>query len=172
MRSRHIKALGAAAWGVGVLIGAAPAQAAEESGPRFFALSSGWFDVGREGTDSMELHLEYHSNSKLWIFKPFGGVMGISNGASYLYAGLRVEVPLGRRFMVTPSIAPGWYNRGAGFDLGYPLEFRSQLELALRFGNQARLGIAVSHMSNAGLGHINPGIESLTLNYSMPLASK
>ena len=39
--------------------------------------------------------------------------------------------------------------QGDGLDLGYGLEFRSQLEIAYRFDNRSRLGVAVSHMSNA-----------------------
>jgi len=46
---------------------------------------------------------------------------------------------------------------------------RSQLEVAYRFDGRSRLGLSISHYSNAGLGDDNPGTESLMVNYSVPL---
>jgi len=43
------------------------------------------------------------------------------------------------------------------------------LEVAYRFDDRSRLGLSISHYSNAGLGDDNPGTESLMLNYSVPL---
>ncbi len=48
------------------------------------------------------------------------------------------------------------------------MEFRSQIEFAYRFDDRSRLGVAVSHMSNASLGESNPGTESAMLYYSLP----
>ena len=41
--------------------------------------------------------------------------------------------------------------------------------LAYSFENNMRFGIAFSHISNAGLGDINPGTESLVLTWAVPL---
>ena len=72
--------------------------------------------------------------------------------------------------MVTPSFAPGFYDQGdSTLDLGHELEFRSQIEFAYRFDNRSRLGVAVSHYSNASIGDENPGTESAILYYSIPL---
>ena len=49
------------------------------------------------------------------------------------------------------------------------MEFRSQLEIAYRFDDRSRLGLAISHYSNASLGDTNPGTESAMIYYSVPL---
>lgn len=156
-----------AAAGIALFLGA-PARADD---PDFITIAGGWFDMNRQKNDAGEFRLEYRSDRKFWIFKPFGGVMGTTDQASYVYAGVLIDVFLGRRWVVTPSFAPGWYRRGDGLDLGYPLEFRSQLEVAYRFDNRSRLGVSFSHMSNASIGDKNPGTESLMLNYSIPLGA-
>jgi hypothetical protein len=71
-----------------------------------------------------------------------------------------------------PTFAPGYYRQGNGKDLGYPLEFRSQLELGFRFAPGQRFSIAFAHLSNGGLGRSNPGQESLTLAWQVPLGHR
>ena len=66
-----------------------PAQGAEE--PEFLSFSGGVFDLGKD-QKAAEGRLEYRSNLKLWIFKPFAGVMGNSDGGAYGYAGGLVDV--------------------------------------------------------------------------------
>jgi lipid A 3-O-deacylase len=46
-----------------------------------------------------------------------------------LSAGVGYQIDLGRRWAVTPVFVPGYYRKGNGKDLGYSLEFRSQIEL-------------------------------------------
>lgn len=151
--------------------GALAGTPARADDPDFVTVAGGWFDMNRQKQDSGEFRLEYRSDKKILLFKPFGGAMATTDGASYYYAGILVDVFLGRRVVLTPSFAPGYYARGSGYDLGYPLEFRSQLEIAYRFDDRSRLGLSFGHMSNASLGDKNPGTESLMLNYSVPLSS-
>lgn len=136
--------------------------------PDYLTLGAGYFDWNRQKEPAAELRAEYRSDYKLWIFKPFAGIMGTSDTAVYAYAGIGIDVYLGRRVVVTPSIAPGYYAKNSGYDLGYPLEFKSQLEIAYRFDDRSRLGLAISHISNASLGDKNPGTESAILYYSLP----
>lgn len=143
---------------------AAPAQADDD--PAFLTLAVGAFDVGEDA--AVEGRVEYRHDGKLWIFKPFGGVMATGDGAAYAYAGVLIDAYWGNRIVTTLSFAPGAYHEGDGKDLGHTLEFRSQFEIAWRFDDRSRLGLAVSHMSNASIGDKNPGQESLTLNYSFP----
>ena len=65
--------------------------------------------------------------------------------------------------------AAGYFARGNGTRLGSWVEFRSGAELAYRFADRSRLGIAVHHISNAGLTKQNPGEQSVVLMYSVPL---
>ena len=69
-----------------------------------------------------------------------------------------------------PTFVPGVYRQADGRDLGYPLEFRSQLEVGHRLRAGPRIAVAFSHLSNAGLGSRNPGQESLTINYEWGLS--
>ena len=63
---------------------------------------------------------------------------------------------------------PGWYSNGGGKNLGYPLEFRTQLELGYAFENQSRVSLGYSHISNANLGETNHGTNMISLYYHIP----
>lgn len=158
---------------VAALFWAGPAGAAEndtKGDPSFISLAGGVYDWNRKKDQGGEFRLEYRSNYKLWVFKPFVGIAGTTTGSAFVSAGVLIDVFLGRRLVVTPSFAPSYYNAGgAKVDLDYPLEFRSQLEVAYRFDNRSRLGVAVSHYSNASLGKTNTGTESALIYFSYPL---
>lgn len=147
-----------------ILLGAGPAAADD---PDFLAVSLGAFDVNDDET-TVEARLEYRSDWRWWMFKPFGGAMANGDGGGYVYAGVLIDLFFGRRIVVTPSFAPGAYIEGDGKDLGSVLEFRSQIEVSYRFDDRSRLGVALSHMSNAGIGDENPGTENLVLTYAVP----
>ena len=149
-----------------VLASAAPARADD---PDFLSFSLGGYDVN-DDEDAVEARLEYRSDIRLWIFKPFSGVMVSSESAAYGYGGILLDLYFGRRLVATPSFAAGLYHNGAGKDLGHAVEFRSQIEIAYRFANRSRLGVSFSHISNAGLDDRNPGTEELVLTYAVPFS--
>jgi lipid A 3-O-deacylase len=132
------------------------------------AVSIAHTGLRRHSEFAEEARLEYRSSERLWIFKPFGGVMASSVGTLFAFVGVLIDFYLGSHLVLTPSFAPGFYSAGKGKDLGFPLEFRSQVELAFRFWSGARIGVGVNHISNAKLGHINPGIEAVSITFSMP----
>jgi hypothetical protein len=136
-------------------------------------LSTGGFNVGtdRESFEAgFELRLEPLAlpGPRSWDLEliPVLGATYTSEGAAYGYVGGRVELWLAPRWLLTPSFGAGGYSVGRDTNLGHDLEFRSALELAYRLGDGARLGVAIYHLSNAGLGKLNPGSESLVLTYS------
>jgi len=148
-------------------LSSAPAQAED---PSFLTFGVGAFDFNRQKDEGVEFRLDYRTDYKLWIFKPFLTAAAVSNGMSFVGAGVLMDVYFGNRFVVTPSFAPTWWRgKTSTLDLGHALEFRSQIEFAYRFDDRSRLGVAVSHSSNASLGDTNPGTESVLLNYSYPL---
>ena len=100
---------------------------------------------------------------------PTAGVMAGAQGSLYVYGGFRVDLPLGRRWIVSPGWATGLYNRSDRFDLGGPVEFRSGIEVAYRLPGGSRLGVCLYHLSNAGLFTKNPGSESLFFTVSAGL---
>lgn len=137
--------------------------------PDFLSFSAGAYDWNRQKEEGVEFRLEYRSDVKWWAFKPFVAASGTTTGQYFLGAGVLADIFFGRRIVLTPSFAPHLYTGGnSKLDLDYPLEFRSQLELAYRFDDRSRLGIAVSHYSNASLGDTNPGTESAMVYYSVP----
>ena len=151
----------------GLSLPAGPARAGD---PAFLSFGVGAFDFNRQKDDGVEFRLDYRSDYKLWVFKPFLTAAAVSNGMSFMGAGVLIDVYFGNRFVVTPSFAPTWWRgKTDGLDLGYALEFRSQIEFAYRFDDRSRLGVAVSHSSNASLSDTNPGTETLLVNYSYPL---
>lgn len=169
--SEPVVAHGPAALGPALLVAAlvAGAPAAAEA-PGLLALGIGAFDVVRLDEPAADFRVEYRHGRGWWIFQPWLGLEATSDGAVFGVLGLFSDFALGRQLVVSPSIGAGAYHRGGGLDLGSVLEFRSQLELAWRFADQARLALAFSHISNAGIGDHNTGTEIVTLYYAIPLA--
>lgn len=134
-------------------------------------MAFGGFDFNRQKDPGAEFRLEYRSPRKFFFLKPFVALAGTSTGSGFFGAGVLLDVYFGRRIVVTPSFAPHFYVGGNDkLDLDFPIEFRSQLEIAYRFDNRSRLGLAISHYSNASLGDTNPGTESLMVYYSVPFS--
>ena len=161
---RRLSRTVAAALALALVAGTGPARAGD---PDYLSLSVGAFDVNDDMT-AAEFRLEYRSKLEWWIFRPFTGIMGNSDGGFYGYGGILLDIFFGRRFVLTPSFAIGAYDRGSGKDLGHSIEFRSQIELAYRFDDRSRLAISLNHMSNASIDEVNPGTESLMLTYALP----
>jgi len=143
-----------------------PAQA--EDDPEFLSFQAGGFDINDSFTTGM-FGVEYRSDFKDLILTPMAGGFINADGGLYGYGGVFIDVFLGRRVVVRPSFSVGAYSDGDGKDLGGVLEFRSAIELAWRFDDRSRLGIELSHLSNASIYPSNPGTENLTVNYSVPL---
>lgn len=116
-----------------------------------------------------EFRGEYHFGDVMWIISPFVGVSGTSDGAFYGYGGFGFDIDFGPNVVLMPNGAVGYFARGSGTNLGDAVEFRTGAELAWRFADQSRIGVAVTHTSNAGLGKLNPGEQSVVLTYSMPV---
>ena len=151
---------------IGLLIGLT--SAARAGDPDFLTLSAGGFDVNDNET-SAEFRIEYRSNRKYLFLKPMIGLLGNREGGIYGYGGVNLDIYFGKRWVVMPSFAIGGYRRGSAKDLGSVIEFRSGLEIAYRFDDRSRLGVAISHISNASISDNNPGTESAVLSYSIPL---
>ena len=143
------------------------AQSNEEN---MWSFSFGQFDVN-DTVDSSELRFEYlYGNSFLknnYDLKPFLGVMRNGDNGKYIYSGLRKDIGISEKWFFTPSFALGYYDRGDSKDLGYNLEFRSQIEFSYKL-NSSRLGFNLNHISNASIGDTNPGTESVTISLIRP----
>jgi lipid A 3-O-deacylase len=151
--------------GAAAFVGGAFVAPRADPGERNHLIASvGDYDVLRNRASAAEFRLGYRWQPTGWRLRPWVGAMATSKRSSWFGAGIAYDFPLGQRVVLTPSFAPGLYSRGDGFDLGHVVEFRSQLEAAYRVSKRSRIGISLSHMSNAKLGALNPGEESLMLN--------
>ena len=95
---------------------------------------------------------------------PITGGFLTENNAFYLYSGVQSEYELGL-MTITPSFAPGYYNYGNGKDLGYPLEFKTEVQVSFDLSKSTQMGVSYNHISNASLGTKNPGANSYMLNF-------
>lgn len=146
------------------------AQDGLKDDPAFLSIGVGYYDFNRQKEQGGEFRIEYRSDKKFGIFKPFAAAAYTSTQQGFIGAGVLIDLFLGRRFVVTPSFAPHYYWGGnSKLDLGNAVEFRSQLEVAYRFDNRSRIGLAISHYSNASLADQNPGTETATIYFSLPL---
>ncbi len=157
----------AAALGTMLALGWGGAAYADDD-PAFVTFHAGGYDVNDDETAG-QFNLEFRSDWDDWYVKPFAGIMATTDAAYYGYGGFLLDIYFGNRIVFTPNVAVGLYADGDGKDLGSTIEFRSGVELAYRFDNRARLGLAFHHISNAHISENNPGTETLTLTFSLPL---
>ena len=149
----------------------AVAEAAESSDAVAPMLS---FSVGKLGVfggdaDPFEIGVAHRFTPiSRWSLVPAVGATVHDNGAYYIYAELRREFWVGDRWLVSPSFGMGLFEDGKKFDLGHTVEFRSGLELGRRLDNGWRLGVALFHLSNGGIGDRNPGTEALVMSLAIP----
>ena len=129
-------------------------------------VGTGLYDVRRPNATAfrqVEIGFMHEENT----LQPFAGFMSTTTEDSYGYLGLLAEVPVVNQVQALVRFAGGIYTRGTGTNLGFPLEFRSELELAWQWTSQSRIGIAFSHLSNGAFSDVNPGLEILSLTYSI-----
>ena len=88
-----------------------------------------------------------------------------SENAFYLYSGVQAEYELGP-FVITPSFAPGYYEKGDGKDLGDVLEFKSEVKVGIDIFDNSKIGYSYSHISNNNWGSTNPGTDNQSINFS------
>ena len=130
---------------------------------------TGMFDFSDDTQASGILGLQ-HQNEELYRKSFLGNLSPITGGfltaknAFYLYSGVQAEYDLGF-LTITPSFAPGYYNYGDGKDLGYPLEFKSEIQMTFNLSDSTHLGMSYNHISNASLGSKNPGANSYMFNF-------
>jgi hypothetical protein len=141
-----------------------------DSSKNYLSTSIGQFDIN-DTKDSVEYRIEYLRGSTSMLspgnlsLKPFYGVMINGDDGKYFYSGLRKDITLSEKTYLTPSFAVGYYDQGKSKNLGYNLEFRSQLEFSYKLESANRIAISVNHISNASLGDQNPGVESMVISF-------
>lgn len=144
--------------------------------PRLLSFGMGAFDLMRERHRTWEFEVEYKFLVS-WLvspwhfleFRPLIGVMATATESVYGYMGLNFDLLFWDHLLIAPGFAAGYYGKGNGKNLGYPIEFRSGLEVAYQFLDGHRFGVHFYHLSNASLSRRNPGEESLVIYYDIPI---
>lgn len=157
--------------GVALLCFSAQPVYANEGDLVSFAI--GYYDVF-DDEGALDLRLEYRPNSIVFIenLKPWAGLEVTSDTSIWAGAGLLYDIHLAEEWYLTPSAGVGFYAQGSSdTDLDNAFQFRTQLELAYEFEDTGRMGLSISHISNAGLGDKNPGTEVIGLYWHLPLDS-
>jgi hypothetical protein len=91
-----------------------------------------------------------------------------AHGATFFGGGLLYNIDLPPRWRITVGTGPGHYERSTTpNNLGYPVEFYSNVEVSTKVWYGHRIGLSFGHISNARLSHHNPGSESLRLMYEV-----
>ena len=140
--------------------------------PHEYNFFVGTFDViDEEGDDQSNLFGIEHKNINLFKDTAFGKFSPVTGGfltgknSIYLYTGVEATYDLGP-MKVTPSFAPGYYNKGKGKDLGSALEFKSEIKLGFDIFKNLQVDYSYSHISNNDWGRINPGVNNETISFS------
>ncbi len=130
---------------------------------------SGIFDFSDDKKKSTIFGIQHQDenlirDSFLGTLSPITGLMFTADNTAYIYTGVQAQYKIGN-LNIVPSFTPGYYNQGDGKDLGFPIEFKSELQLSFDVLNNTELGFSYNHLSNASLGDKNPGANSYMFNF-------
>lgn len=154
-----------------------PGDAGAQGGDRPTAMAVGgiqvgvgYFGVHEEEVPALALELGYRRRGGLpWRVGGQVGLVATSSGSAYAYAGLVRVFDLPLELVVTPFAGVGAYHPGGGVDLGSALEFRTGVDLGRSLGQGRQISLYLYHLSNAGLGDRNPGVEAVGISYSVAI---
>ena len=116
-------------------------------------LALGGFDVSH--SSSLMGQIEYVFAVEWAGFKPHAGLFFSSDSAGYVYGGIAYPFEINDKWSITPGISVGYYNQGADVDLGYDVEFYSQLKLEYQLDDEAKIGVGKLSFPLFG-GYISP----------------
>ncbi|MDB9826900.1 acyloxyacyl hydrolase [Candidatus Pelagibacter sp.] len=137
-----------------------------------YTFYGGTFDtIDKEGDDKANLYGLEHNNPLLFKdtfigrFSPITGGFITDKDSIYLYTGVQIQYKVGP-LNIIPSLAPGYYEKGNGKDLGMALEFQSKIKLSLDVFQDYKIGYSYSHISNNDWGTKNPGVNNKIISFS------
>ena len=138
----------------------------------YLSVNGGYYDAFRKNQKAAQFGLEYRFDEIQYALRPMAGAFVTTKGSTYGYAGFNWDVALlPQQVYLVPNFAVGAYSHGGGKDLGGVLEFRSGIELDYQFNNMQQVGVALNHISNAGIYSRNPGEETIMGTYSVPIST-
>ena len=117
-----------------------------------------------------EFKIEYKPDYNIWKLNQLFGIAVTTNKQFYIFSGF-IKDFIFNKIILAPSIVAGYYDKGKGRNLGFPLEFRSALEMSYLLKSSSRIGFQISHTSNASLSKKNPGLETLSFFFALPISN-
>ena len=95
-----------------------------------------------------------------------GGIKNREEYALYISTGFQKKLNPSERIYIIPSFSVGFYNEfDRGKDMGFPIEFKSEIELNFETKNNFIFGVTYNHISNADIGSTNPGSDSIMIGF-------
>ncbi len=147
-------------------------EAPEQKEPGYIVVDGGIYSCLDLWATTGFVNLQFQPGIKLWILRPQAGVLVSFSGAVMIYGGLTWPAVPVKWLVIETGAAAGYYESGEGIDLQFPLEFRLSLSVMYRFRNYIQLGAGIAHISNANLSPPNPGTESISVIFKIPLQKR
>jgi hypothetical protein len=131
-----------------------------------FQLGLGW--SGLDGDDNAAVLVAEVTSRPLLIVDRFELGTGLAtsldaDGDAWAGAGPILRFAFARHWRLEGSLMPGLYERGSGADLGGSIQFRSKIAVSRWVADGYHVGVALTHLSNAGLQSRNPGEDAAFL---------
>ena len=110
-----------------------------------------------------------YPNQKLPKFLNIGILVNKNLNLLKLYKDIHLiqkKIDLSQKISLVPSFSIGLYEEfDDGKDMGYPVEFKSEIELNYNLSKSSLFGVTWNHISNADIGGTNPGSDSVLINF-------
>ncbi|CUH50732.1 acyloxyacyl hydrolase [Shimia marina] len=140
-----------------------------------WVLGAGYADFAdAQAEDAGMISVEYHARpfvTRQRFSLAWGGALTLfETQDAHVGAGLVGRYQMGQRWFLEGSVMPGLFAHDKPRnDLGSEFEIRSLLAIGRRLKNGSSLSLALSHISNASTASRNPGLDALSLRWTMPL---
>ena len=86
----------------------------------------------------------------------------------YFSSGLQKVLNLSESLSLIPSFSAGIYAAvDDGKDMGFPINFKSEIELKYNISSNSFFGLSMNHISNADIGNTNPGADSILITFKI-----
>ncbi len=140
--------------------------------PSHLMAGFGIFDVDKDHPRGLA-QLEYRWQiGRRGHWRPLAAFFIATDQNFFLCGGIGYDICIGRKVVITPSFSPGIYYHSYGKNLGFPINFRSAIEIAYVMRDKGRFGVQFNHISNARMLVRNPGADSLYIFYAIPFPRK
>lgn len=112
-----------------------------------------------------ELQYSYYQPYAFGPLQPFYGISSTEKKGLMFGLGLGYEYKISDRFFLESSFLPGIYIKNQDTELGEQPFFRAKLGLGYRASKRLSASISYDHRSNGRINGVNPGMETLQVNF-------